>query len=51
MRRERFWRDFGRNPRDVCRALAESVFYRKAIFDPPEWPRFRLFLPVRKTRR
>jgi len=44
MRRDRFWHDLGR-------ALAESVFYRKAIFDPPEWPRFRLFLPVRKTRR
>lgn len=44
MRRDRFWHDLGR-------ACCEAVFYRKAIFDPPGWPRFRLFLPVRKTRR
>jgi hypothetical protein len=41
-----------RDLRDVMRAVAESVFYRRAIFDPPPWPhRFRLFLPIRKARR
>jgi len=35
----------------VVTAIAEAVFYRRAIFDPPPWPkRFRLFLPVRKLK-
>lgn len=38
--------------RDLGRALAEAVFYRRAIFDPPPWPhRFRLFLPVKRVKR
>ncbi len=42
------WRDL----RDVIHAVGESLFYRRIIFDPPPtWPRFRLFLPVRKTKR
>jgi len=41
-----------RDLRDVMRAVAESVFYRRTILDPPPWPqRFRLFLPIRKVRR
>lgn len=39
-----------RDLRDVLRAVAETVFWRKAILDPPPWPKFRLFLPVRKAR-
>jgi hypothetical protein len=41
---------FVRDLRDVIRAVCESVFYRKAILDPPPWPKFRLFLPVRRRR-
>ena len=41
-----------RDLHDVMRAVAESVFYRRTILDPPPWPqRFRLFLPVKKVRR
>ena len=42
MRRDRFWHDLGQ-------AICEAVFYRRAIFDPPPWPKFRLFLPVKKV--
>jgi len=41
------WRDL----RAVLVAVAESLFYRRIIFDPPPWPKFRLFLPVKKVRR
>lgn len=34
----------------VGRAVAETVFYRRTILDPPPWPKFRLFLPVRKVK-
>lgn len=38
--------------RAVLVAVAESLFYRRMIFDPPPWPkRYRLFLPIRKNRR
>ena len=35
----------------VVKAVAETVFYRRTILDPPpSWPRFRLFLPVKKVK-
>lgn len=37
--------------RDLGGALAEAFFYRRTILDPPPWPKFRLFLPVRKVKR
>lgn len=40
-----------RDLRDVMRAVAESVFYRRTIFDPPPWPKFRIILPVKRVRR
>lgn len=46
-------RDLRRCITDVAHAVAESVFYRRTIFDPPPgWPaRWRIILRPRKAKR